>query len=84
MLAFLAGAVVGGSIALLAAPKSGEMTRQSMKRVARDAKWKVGDYCDEVKDTAAEAAEKVQDSYQAVKRTVESTVDAAKKSFQKE
>ncbi len=84
VLSFLAGAVVGGSIALLAAPKSGEMTRQKLKRVARDAKRKVDDYYDEVKDKAAEATEQVQESYQAAKRTVESTVNAAKKTFQKE
>ncbi len=81
VLSFLAGAVVGGSIALLAAPKSGQTTRRQLKKVARDAKAKVEDYYDEVKD---KAVEKAQDSYQEVKRMVESTVDAAKKGFQKE
>ena len=83
MLSFLIGAVVGGGIALLTAPKSGKRTREQLKRMARDAKEKAEDYYDEMKDKAAEATEKVQDYYQEAIRTVESTVDAAKKTVQK-
>jgi gas vesicle protein len=83
MLSFLIGAMVGGGIALLAAPKSGKRTRQQLKRMARDAKEKAEDFYDELKDKAAEATEKAQDYYQETRRTVESTVDAAKKTFQK-
>ena len=83
VLSFLIGAVVGGGIALLTAPKSGERTRDQLKRMAGDAKEKAEGYYDEMKDRAAEATEKVQGYYQEAKHTVESTVDAAKKSFQK-
>jgi len=83
VLSFLIGAVAGGGIALLAAPKSGKRTRGQLKRMAEDAKEKAEDYYDEMKDRAAEATEKAQDYYQEAKRTVESTVDAAKKTFQK-
>jgi gas vesicle protein len=83
VLSFLIGAMVGGGIALLAAPKSGKRTREQLKRMARDTKEKAEDYYDEMKDKAAEATEKVQDYYQEARRTVESTVDAAKKTFQK-
>jgi gas vesicle protein len=79
----LIGAVAGGGVALLAAPKSGKRTRGQLKRMAEDAKEKAEDYYDEMKDRAAEATEKAQDYYQEAKRTVESTVDAAKKTFQK-
>ena len=83
MVSFLIGAMVGGGIALLTAPKSGKRTREQLKRMAVDAKEKAEDCYDEMKDKAAEATEKVQDYYQEVKRTVESTVDAAKKTLQK-
>ena len=83
VLSFLIGTMVGGGIALLAAPKSGKRTRGQLKRMAEDAKEKAEDYYDEMKDKATEATEKVQDYYEEAKRTVESTVDAAKKSFQK-
>ena len=83
VLTFLIGALVGGGIALLAAPKSGKRIREDLKTMAGDAKEKVEGYYDEMKDKAAEAAEKVQGYYQEAKRTVESTVDAAKNTFQK-
>jgi len=83
VLSFLIGAVVGGGIALLTAPKSGEKTREQLKRIAGDAKEKAEGYYDEMKDRATEATEKVQGYYQEAKHTVESTVDAAKKTFQK-
>ena len=83
VLSFLMGAMVGGGIALLTAPKSGKRTREQLARMAGDAKEKAEDYYDEMKDKATEATEKVQGYYQEAKHTVESTVDAAKKTFQK-
>jgi gas vesicle protein len=83
VVSFLIGAMVGGGIALLTAPKSGKRTRQQLKRMARDVQEKVEDYCDQIKDKAVEAAETSQDYYHEAKRTVESTVDTAKKAFQK-
>jgi gas vesicle protein len=59
VLSFLAGAVVGGCIALLLAPQSGERTRRQLKRMAEDVKEKTEDYYDEMKDRAAEMMEKV-------------------------
>jgi gas vesicle protein len=83
VLSFLIGAMVGGGIALLVAPKSGKRTREQLKMMAGDAKERAEGYYEEMKDKAAEATEKVQGYYQDAKRTVESTVDAAKKTFQK-
>jgi gas vesicle protein len=83
VVSFLTGAIVGGGIALLAAPKSGKRTREHLKTMAGDAKEKAEGYYDEMKDKAAEATEKAQGYYQEAKRTVESTVDAANKTFQK-
>ena len=83
VLSFLIGTVVGGGIALLAAPTSGKKTRKQLKTMAEDAKEKAEGYYDEMKDRATEATEKVQGYYQEAKQTMESTVDAAKKTFQK-
>ena len=83
VVSFLIGAMVGGGIALLTAPKSGKRTREQLKRMAGDVQEKAEDYYDEMKEKAAEATEKVQDYYKEAKRTVESTVDTAKKTFQK-
>ena len=83
VVSFLIGAMVGGGIALLTAPKSGQRTREQLKRMAGDVKDKAEDYYDEIKDKATEATEKAQGYYQEAKHTVESTVEAAKKSFQK-
>ena len=81
---FLIGAAVGGGITLLITPQSGRLTRKQLKKMAGDAKEKVEDYYDEMKDRGFEAAEEVQGFYQEAKRKVESTVDAAKKTFLKE
>jgi len=63
VLPFLIGAAVAGGIALLIAPHSGERTRKQLKRMAGDAKEKVEDYYDEMKDESAEATEKLQDFF---------------------
>jgi len=79
MLSFLIGAMVGGGIALLTAPKSGKRTREQLGRTARDVKEKAEGYYNEMKDRAAEATEKAQDYYEKAKQTVESAVDTVKK-----
>ena len=79
MLSFLAGALIGGSIALLTAPQSGERTRRQLKRIVVNAKEKAEDYYDDVTNAAAKATEKVQDNYHKAKRTVKSTVNTARK-----
>lgn len=59
VLSFVAGAVVGGSVALLFAPQSGERTRRQLKRMAEDVKEKTEDCYDEIKERAAKIIEKV-------------------------
>jgi len=83
VLSFLIGAVVGGGIALLTAPKSGEKTREQLKRIAGDAKEKAEGYYDEMKDRATEATEKVQGYYQEANKQWNLQWTQQKKSFQK-
>ena len=67
----LAGAVIGGVIALLFAPKTGKETRQLIKDKATEvvdtAKEKTSEVMDTVKDAASEASRKGQAAIHALK-----------------
>ncbi len=67
----LAGAVIGGVIALLYAPKTGTETRQMIKDKVTDVvdavKEKTSDVIDTVKETASEASRKGQAAVKAIK-----------------
>jgi gas vesicle protein len=67
----LAGAVIGGVIALLYAPQSGKETRQMIREKTGNAvdaiKEKAGDVIDTVKETASEVNKKGQAVIQAIK-----------------
>ena len=58
---FLAGACVGGAVALLLAPKSGEETRKLIAKKAEDGKAYVTSKGREIKDQAGELVEKGKD-----------------------
>jgi gas vesicle protein len=67
----LAGAVIGGTIALLYAPESGKETRKLIKDKAVDvvdaAKERTSDIIDSVKNAASEASRKGQAAVHALK-----------------
>jgi len=67
----LSGAVIGGVIALLYAPKTGKETRQLIKGKATDMvgvfKDKAGEIIDTVKDAASDAGHKGQAAVHALK-----------------
>jgi gas vesicle protein len=67
----ITGAVIGGVIALLYAPKSGKETRQLIKERANDVadavKFKTIEVVDAVKDAASEANRKGQAAVHALK-----------------
>ena len=67
----LAGAVIGGVVALLYAPKSGKETRQMIKdkttEVVDTVKDKTGEVIDTVKDVASEASRRGQAAVHALK-----------------
>jgi gas vesicle protein len=68
---FLTGAIIGGVIALLYAPKTGKETRQLIKDkatgVMEAVKDKTSGVIDTVKDAASEANRKGQAAVQAIK-----------------
>jgi gas vesicle protein len=67
----LSGAIIGGAIALLYAPKTGKETRQLIKDKATEVvgtvKEKTGGVIDTVKGAASEASRKGQAAVQAIK-----------------
>jgi len=68
---FLTGAVIGGVIALLYAPKTGKETRQLIKdkttQVVDAVKGKTSGVIDAVKDAASEANRKGHEAVKAIK-----------------
>jgi gas vesicle protein len=70
-LGLLAGAVIGGVVALLYAPQSGKETRQLVKDKTSDVvnavKDKTGEVIDTVKDAASEAGRRGQAAVHALK-----------------
>jgi len=52
---FLGGAMIGATVALLLAPKTGEEMRQEIKDLAEEAKKNVHDYCEQMKQDLADA-----------------------------
>jgi gas vesicle protein len=72
---FLAGAAVGGVLALLFAPHSGEHTRRLIKRKARDLRDMAEDGLDELGDRFEEGKERVREGAERVKDAVRDRVD---------
>ena len=64
---FLAGAALGGALALLFAPHSGEHTRRLIKRKARDLRDLAEDGLDELGDRFEEGKDRVRDEAERVK-----------------
>lgn len=52
---FIGGAIVGATVALLLAPKSGEEIRQQMADYADEAKKRMRDYCEQLKQDLSQA-----------------------------
>ncbi|HAD81182.1 MAG: hypothetical protein A2509_05940 [Candidatus Edwardsbacteria bacterium RIFOXYD12_FULL_50_11] len=71
-LGLLTGAVIGGVMALLYAPKSGKVTRQLLKEavdeVADTVKETAGSVVDTVKEATSEASRKGRAAVRAIKR----------------
>ncbi|HQR18490.1 MAG TPA: YtxH domain-containing protein [Gemmatimonadales bacterium] len=64
---FLAGAVIGGGLALLFAPQSGEATRRQLKRKARDLRDFAEDGLDELTEKFEEGKERVREGVDEVR-----------------
>jgi gas vesicle protein len=72
---FLAGVLMGGGLALLFAPQSGEATRRMIKRRARDLRDLAEDGIEELGERFDEGRERVRDEAERVKDAVRDRVD---------
>ncbi len=74
----LAGAVIGGVIALLYAPKSGKETREMLKSKAMETRERAIDVAEHVKDFATETADTVKEAASEASRKGHAAVHALK------
>lgn len=72
---FLAGVLLGGGLALLFAPQSGEATRRMLRRRARDLRDLAEDGIEELGERFDEGRERVRDEAERVKDAVRDRVD---------
>jgi gas vesicle protein len=72
---FLAGAALGGTLALLFAPHSGEHTRRIIRRKARDLRDLAEDGLDELGERYEEGKDRVRDKAGEVRDAVRDRVD---------
>lgn len=84
ILSFFVGGLVGAGIALLLAPKTGQETREQIKRLAEDAKDKADSYIDQAKSKATEVLEKGKELVEKERSILTSAIDAGKEAFERE
>ncbi|HXV20053.1 MAG TPA: YtxH domain-containing protein [Desulfuromonadales bacterium] len=79
-LAFVMGAAIGGGLALLTAPRSGEETRNKVRGMADDVRRRIKDIAEEaearIKETIEEGREVLQEKADIVKSAVEAGKEA--------
>jgi len=79
-LAFVMGAAIGGGLALLTAPRSGEETRNKVRDMAEDVRRRVKEIAEEaeakIRETIDEGREVLQEKAEMVKSAVEAGKEA--------
>lgn len=83
MISFLAGGLVGASVGMLLAPKSGKETREQIKGMAEEVKETTEDYYERVKKTVVSALENGQELIEEKKDLITSAVQAGIKTYEK-
>ena len=81
LLAFLAGSVVGGALALIFAPASGVETRQRIKATSLDAKGKTLGKVDAVRSEASQLVERSKEKVAGVRSQIQAAVGAGKEAY---
>ena len=83
MISFLAGGLVGASVGMLLAPKSGKETREQIRGMAEEVKETTGDYYERVKKTVVSALENGQELIEEKKDLITSAVQAGIETYEK-
>ncbi len=80
---FILGGLIGASVALLVAPKSGRKTREQIKDMAQDARERAEGYYELAKGRISTAVQKGAEVFQEKKTEVESTIAKGKEAYRK-
>lgn len=84
ILSFLAGAAVGGGLALLVAPKTGRELREKIADLTDDAVTKIKDYASEAQSKITATLEEGKDLIQEKKSIITSAIEAGKEAMERE
>ncbi|MDO3379276.1 YtxH domain-containing protein [Geoalkalibacter halelectricus] len=84
LLAFIAGAAVGGGLALLAAPRSGEETRHRLTDMVDETREKIHEMTEEAEAQVRAAIEEGREALLEKRDMVKAAVDAGKKAMEEE
>ncbi len=77
------GSLIGASVALLLAPKSGTETRQEIKVAAEQLKTKAGKLAEDVSESGEELVKKSKELLETTKSKITEVVDAGKEALVK-
>jgi gas vesicle protein len=78
LLSFLVGAAVGGGLALLMAPRSGEETREQLREAGDEARERMRDVLGDAEEKLREPLEEIQNLLQEKKEVFLAAVEAGK------
>ena len=81
---FLAGLGIGAAIALLIAPRTGEDTREYLRKSADKGRDYLKEHSGEVKETARRVAEHGRKIVDEQKHTLESALEAGRRAYSEE
>jgi gas vesicle protein len=83
-LAFVMGAAIGGGLALLTAPRSGQETRDKVRDMADDVRRRVKDIAEEAEARIKETIEEGREVFHEKAEIVKSAVEAGKEAMEAE
>ncbi|MDY0211371.1 MAG: YtxH domain-containing protein [Desulfuromonadaceae bacterium] len=84
ILTFTLGAVIGGGVALLAAPRSGQETRKKMQDMVDDTRKKLGDLTQDAEDRVKKAVRESMDMLEEKTELVKMAAKAGKEAIDAE
>lgn len=84
LLAFIAGAAVGGGIALLAAPRSGQDTRDRLNNLADETREKLHEITEEAEAHVREVIEEGRQALLEKRDMIKAAVEAGKEAMEAE
>jgi len=83
-LAFVMGAAIGGGIALLTAPRSGNETRNKIKDLSDEARDKVKELADEAEERIKTVVEEGRELLNEKKDLIQAAIDAGREAMEAE